>query len=145
MKTQRLTIVLGVATVGLLLLSFANGDQTGNTAKTVEQLQRSRIAVFEELLEIMSLELEQGGVTEQDVFDAEVMLLEAKANATSDAKERIDLLEQKVRVLSKLEAFQKISVELGRCSQRTLLLTKAQKIEAQIAVQSLISGVDNQS
>ncbi len=133
MNTHRLVIALFIAST-CMLLSFAYGDQAGNAAHSVKQLQQSRIAVYEELVRTSSFELKQGGVTEQDVFEAEVMLLDARAHATSDEKERLDLLKQKVKVLSRLETFQKVSVEHGRCSGRTLLLTRARNIEAHIAV-----------
>ena len=133
MNTQRLVIAIFVAST-CMLLSFAYGDQAGKSAQSVKELQQSRIAVYEELVRTSSFELKHGGVTEQDVFEAEVMLLDARAQATSDEKEVLDLLKQKVKVLSRLEAFQEVSVKHGRCSGRTLLLTRARNIEAQIAV-----------
>ena len=117
-----------------LLLIFSCGVPSICHAQTIDELQRSRTAVYEELVSIGLTEHKTGSGSQQEVFDAKVMLLDAKIEAAPDAKARIKLLKEKVKAYVEQEAFQNAAFSEGIVSRKSMLLTKVQKIEAQIAL-----------
>lgn len=125
----------GIKFVGVLFfLVLSHCSLTICFAQTVDELQQARIAIYTEIVEAASARHKIGDGSPQDVFEAKVMLLDAKIDAASTARTRLELLKQKVMVLAELETIQESFFNDGRLSGKEIRITAARKVEAQIAV-----------
>jgi outer membrane protein TolC len=137
---KRFTIIIvsiGFFATLLMLAPLTTAQQTGTSQSDVDQikqLQKERITVLSQVVQIMTRSYEQGvqNADFRQVISAQTELINAQLDATDNLKERIALLEDLSKLIKTLLDLAEQRVHVATSSEVDMLSIKSLYLKSQI-------------
>jgi outer membrane protein TolC len=104
---------------------------------SIEELQKKRIAVLKEIVDITEKSFKSGQVSFDRVGSARLDLLQAQLDASRTKEERLRLLEEMVKHAEEMEAAVKRLVEAGQAGRVEALKSTAFVLQTRIALEKV--------
>jgi outer membrane protein TolC len=107
-------------------------EQIEQSAKKVKQLQKERIATLKDLVDHAVAGYQNARASYEEVFEAQILLLNAELEAAEKESERITLYKKLVDALKAYEELANAQKESGKGTATGVLKIKARRLEAEI-------------
>jgi hypothetical protein len=138
MRTRALILTIVAATLQMVPASaqdvknLPRDEQIEGSAMKVKELQKERIAALREVADQISVMFRNGRAEFDEVFDSQLLLLDAQLELAEKESDRITLYRNMVDVLKNYEEVADGRVKSAQGTRAAALMIKARRLEAEI-------------
>jgi hypothetical protein len=128
---------LMVSTASPQEAGVAGGNKQEASAKRIKELQKERIATLEGMMDGATRLAKRGSHSIEEACDAWLLLVRAQVDAAEADSDRIKFYETYVAAMQQFEEMARAQLEAARGTKVTVLRAKANRLEAEIAIERL--------